>query len=114
MRAQVSLGLRPPSTQTVLLSPTTRAKRTHCGGRRKTARQKFGYKKETLHAVTDLVLLCYKQRVPSMWGRLATCAAVGYRRRSAANALVGRLTIGRSLPSCPTRFQPVCNTVILD
>ena len=43
-----------------------------------------------------------KRRVPSMWGRLPTCAAVGYRRRSAANVAVGRLTIGRSLPSCPT------------
>src|ERR1039458_10762115 len=39
-----------------------------------------------------------------MWGRLSTCAAVGYRRRMAANAAVGRLTIGRSLPSCPTRW----------
>src|SRR5450759_3310316 len=41
-----------------------------------------------------------------MWGRLATCAAVDYRRRSDASAGVpsgsGRLTIGRSLPSCPT------------
>jgi hypothetical protein len=41
-------------------------------------------------------------RVPLMWGRLVTCAAVDYRRRSAARAAVGRLTIGRSLPSCPT------------
>jgi hypothetical protein len=43
---------------------------------------------------------------PSVWGRLATCAAVGYRRRSAASAAVGRAQrappIGRSLPSCPT------------
>src|ERR1019366_7244543 len=39
----------------------------------------------------------------SLWGRLATCAAVVYRRRTAANAAVGRLTIGRSLPSCPTK-----------
>src|ERR1035437_9491928 len=42
-----------------------------------------------------------------MWGRLATCAAVGYRRRSAANAGVtsgsGRLPIGRRLTTCPTR-----------
>jgi hypothetical protein len=42
----------------------------------------------------------------SVWGRLATCAAVGYRRRSAASAAVGRAQgappIGRSLPSCPT------------
>src|ERR1019366_7584990 len=64
-----------------------------------------------------LLLLCYKLRVPSMWGRLLTCAAVGYRRRSAANAGVpsgsGRLTIGRSLASRPTRSQRVCNTVIL-
>src|ERR1035437_8493747 len=45
-----------------------------------------------------------------MWGRLITCAAVDYRRRSPANAAVGRLTIGRSLPSCPTRSQPACNT----
>src|ERR1039458_9844512 len=49
--------------------------------------------------------LARKRRVPSMWGRLPTCAAVGYRRRSAAKAAVGRLTIGRSLPSCPTRFH---------
>jgi ABC-type lipoprotein release transport system permease subunit len=47
-----------------------------------------------------------------MWGRLTTCAAVDYRRRSAANAAVDRLTIGRSLPS-PTRSQPVCNTAVL-
>src|ERR1035437_405054 len=46
---------------------------------------------------------CVTQRcAPSVWGRLATCAAVGYRRRSAASAAVGRLPIGRSLPSCPT------------
>ena len=51
--------------------------------------------------------LCY------VWGRLTTCAAVGYRRRSAAHAAVGRLTIGRSLSSCPTRSQPVCGTVVL-
>src|ERR1035437_3318238 len=38
-----------------------------------------------------------------MWGRLPTCAAVAYRRRSAANAAVGRLPIGRRIPSCPTR-----------
>src|SRR5450759_917903 len=44
---------------------------------------------------------------------LTTCAAVDYRRRPAANAAVGRLTIGRSLPSCPTRSQPGCNTVVL-
>src|ERR1019366_8510475 len=50
-----------------------------------------------------LKLLCYIRRVRSMWGRLTTCAAVDYRRRPAANAAVGRLTIGRSLPSCPTR-----------
>src|ERR1022692_2834571 len=41
-------------------------------------------------------------RVTLMWGRLTTCAAVDYRRRFAASAAVGRLTIGRSLPSCPT------------
>src|ERR1039458_1039858 len=40
---------------------------------------------------------------PSMWGRLATCAAVGYRRRPATDAAVGRLPIVRSLASCPTR-----------
>src|ERR1019366_7263797 len=40
--------------------------------------------------------------VPSMWGRLTTCAAVDYRRWSGANGAGGRLTIGRSLPSCPT------------
>src|SRR5450759_567011 len=51
--------------------------------------------------------------VASMWGRLITCAAVDYRRRAVANAEVGRLTIGRSLPSCPTTSQAVCNTVIL-
>jgi hypothetical protein len=50
---------------------------------------------------------CVTQRcAPSVWGRLATCAAVGYRRRSAASAAVGRAQrappIGRSLPSCPT------------
>src|ERR1019366_8339212 len=43
----------------------------------------------------------------SMWGRLTTCAAVDYRRRSPADAAVGRLPIGRTqrvpLPSCPTR-----------
>src|ERR1039458_841739 len=39
------------------------------------------------------------RRVPSMWGRLATCAAVGYRRRPAANA-------GVPLPSCPTSPLP--------
>src|ERR1035441_2267045 len=39
---------------------------------------------------------------PSMWGRLATCAAVGYRRQSPANAEVGRLPIGRRLTTCPT------------
>src|ERR1035441_7283346 len=42
-----------------------------------------------------------------MWVRLTTCAAVDYRRRSPADAAVGRLTIGRTqrvpLPSCPTR-----------
>src|ERR1017187_6175678 len=38
----------------------------------------------------------------SMWGRLPTCAAVVYRRRSPANAAVGRLPIGRRIPSCPT------------
>src|SRR5450759_2527383 len=47
-----------------------------------------------------------KYTTPPMWGRLATCAAVDYRRRSDANAGVpsgsGRLTIGRSLPSGPT------------
>src|SRR5450759_3984266 len=37
-----------------------------------------------------------------MWGRLPTCAAVDYRRSSAANAAVGRLPIGRRIPSCPT------------
>src|ERR1019366_8652908 len=51
---------------------------------------------------------------PGMWGRLITCAAVDYRRRPPANAGVpsgsGRLTIGCSLTSCPTRSQPVCNT----
>src|SRR5450759_256001 len=41
-----------------------------------------------------------------MWGRLLTCAAVGYRRRSAACARV-------TLPICPTRSQPVCTKVIL-
>src|ERR1019366_13509 len=41
---------------------------------------------------------------PVLGGRLATCAAVAYRRRTAANAAVGRLTIGRSLPSCPTTW----------
>src|ERR1019366_5963011 len=50
-------------------------------------------------------------RWPSMWGRLTTCAAVDYRRRSAADAGVpsgsGRLTIGRSLPSCPTWSQAI-------
>src|ERR1019366_6049351 len=53
------------------------------------------------------VSLCYA------WGRLTTCAAVGYRRRFAAHAAVGRLTIGRSLSSSPTRSAPVCSTVVL-
>src|ERR1019366_9641298 len=48
-----------------------------------------------------------------MWGRLTTCAAVDYRRRSAANEAGGRLTIGPSLPSCPTRSRLVCNPVII-
>src|ERR1035437_9693258 len=48
----------------------------------------------------------HRWRHAAVWGRLLTCAAVGYRRRSDANAAVGRLTIGRSLPSCPTRSQP--------
>src|ERR1035441_5936195 len=48
----------------------------------------------------SLVMGCLR----SLWGRLATCAAVGYRRRTAANEAVGRLTIGRSLPSCPTTW----------
>src|ERR1019366_7765072 len=39
-----------------------------------------------------------------MWGRLPTCAAVDYRRRPVPHAAVGRLTIGRSLPSCPTNL----------
>src|ERR1035441_421964 len=42
-----------------------------------------------------------------MWGSLAACAAVGYCRRPLparrAPSGSGRLTIGRSLPSCPTR-----------
>ena len=57
-------------------------------------------------AVWPLVSLCYKRPVPSMWGRLTTCAAVGYRRWPAASAAVGRLTIGRTqrvpLLRCPT------------
>jgi hypothetical protein len=48
---------------------------------------------------------------PAMWGRLITCAAVGYRRRSAGNAAEGRFTIGRSLPSCPTRSLPACDRI---
>ena len=55
--------------------------------------------------------------VPLVWGRLTTCAAVDYRRRPVANGAVGRLTIGRTqrvpLTSCPTRSQPVSNTVML-
>ena len=39
-----------------------------------------------------------------MWGRLAACAAVGYRRSVEQAHAVGRLTIGCSLPSCPTRL----------
>src|ERR1035441_9052129 len=44
--------------------------------------------------------------MPSVWGRLGTCAAVGYRRRPA-----GRLPIGRTqrvpLTTCPTWSQRV-------
>src|ERR1035441_10044560 len=47
--------------------------------------------------------LPYQSTACAMWGRLSTCAAVGYRRGPVADAEVGRLTIGRSLPSCPTR-----------
>src|ERR1022692_2819481 len=42
------------------------------------------------------------QATAALWSRLTTCAAGGYRRRTAARAIVGRLTIGRSLTSCPT------------
>src|ERR1035438_4185184 len=42
----------------------------------------------------------------SSWGRLSTCAAVGYRRCPVPARGIpsgsGRLTIGRSLPNCPT------------
>jgi hypothetical protein len=41
-----------------------------------------------------------------MWGRLAACAAVGYRRSVVQARAVGRLTIGCSLPSCPTPSSP--------
>jgi len=41
-----------------------------------------------------------------MWGRLAACAAVGYRRSVVQARAVGRLTIGCSLPSCPTLILP--------
>src|SRR5450756_2946483 len=47
-----------------------------------------------------------------MWGRLTTCTAVGYRRRPAANVAVGRLSIGRSLPSCPTIEHSYAVTVL--
>src|ERR1039458_4444637 len=47
-----------------------------------------------------------------MWGRLAACAAVGYRRCPVQTRGVpsgsGRLPIGRSLPSCPTRAPLPC------
>src|ERR1017187_7335087 len=66
------------------------------------------WRKERFRKYT--VPLFRPRHVPSMWGRLATCAAVGYRRRPAANAGVrsgsGRLTTGRSLPSCPTSPLP--------
>ena len=39
--------------------------------------------------------------------RLSVERDLGLPPLSGANAAVGRLTIGRSLPSCPTRFQPV-------
>jgi hypothetical protein len=57
-------------------------------------------------ALWPLVSLCNKRWVPSLWGRLATCARPQggtpvYRRWPAANAAVGRLTIGRNLPRCP-------------
>src|ERR1019366_5190278 len=46
------------------------------------------------------------QRELGSWGRLLTCAAVGYRRCPVQSRGVpsgsGRLTIGRSLASCPT------------
>src|ERR1039458_605822 len=48
---------------------------------------------------------CKQMTACAMWSRLSTCAAVGYRRRPTADAEVGRLTIGRSLPSCPTSAQ---------
>jgi hypothetical protein len=45
-----------------------------------------------------------------MWGRLAACAAVVYRRSPVQTRGVpsgsGRLPIGRSLPSCPTTVSP--------
>jgi hypothetical protein len=41
--------------------------------------------------------------LPALWSNLIACAAVGYRRRLAP---VGRLAIGRSLPSWPT--TPAC------
>ena len=53
--------------------------------------------------LTALVGQASARQLPPMWGRLATCAAVDYRRRSVTSVAVGRLTIGRSLPSCPTR-----------
>jgi hypothetical protein len=41
---------------------------------------------------------------------LPTCAAVGYRRRAAANAAVGRLPIGRRLTTCPASRQAANGT----
>src|SRR5208282_507974 len=38
--------------------------------------------------------------------RLPACAAVDYRRCVVQTRAVGRLTIGRSLPSCPTPSSP--------
>ena len=40
-----------------------------------------------------------------MWGRLVTCAAVGYRRPVARIATVGGLPTRRRMPSCPTRLS---------
>src|ERR1035438_4911026 len=51
------------------------------------------------------------RHVPQMWGRLATCArprgCPGLPPLSRANAAVGRLPIGRSLSSCPTKPLPI-------
>src|ERR1017187_5847079 len=49
--------------------------------------------------------LIFRATCPQMWGRLATCAAVDYRRRSAANAAIGpidnRPQINQSAPQSP-------------